>query len=74
MQELLAVEGPNLTLALKINGLTRLRSKLLIKSLVVTCDRSDFILGKKVGYEEKPSGFPCFDVTLVVALGHNDKW
>ena len=50
MQELLAVEGPNLTLALKINGLTRLRSKFLVKSLVVKRNRGDLIFGEKVGY------------------------
>ena len=50
MQELLAVECPDLTLALKINGVTRLRSKLLVQSLVVQCNRGDLILGEKVRY------------------------
>ena len=74
MQELLSVECPDLTLTLKINGLTRLRSKLPVQSLVVHCNRGDLILGEKVGYEKKPGRFPRFDVTLVVAMVHNDKW
>ena len=74
MQELLAVESPDLTLALKIDGLTRLRPKIPVQSLVVKCNRGDLIPGEKVRYEEKTGGFPCFDVTLVMALGHDDKW
>ena len=73
MQELFAVEGPDLTLALKINGLTRLRSKFLVKSLVVKRNRGDLIFGEKVGYQKKPGSFPCIDVTLVVAMAHDDK-
>ena len=50
MQELLAVESPDLTLALEINALSQLRSKVPVESLVVKCNRGDLLLGEKVGY------------------------